>query len=44
MSGVLEACVEGMARLRGVAICFISFLISPPNDREVTLGLGYSNR
>ena len=40
MGGVSTYCVAGMTRLRSVAICFILFFISSPNDREGTLGFG----
>ena len=34
----------GMAQLRSVAIFFTGFCVSPPNEREETLGFGYANR
>ena len=34
----------GMARLSSVEICFTSFCVSYTNEREVTVGFGYSGR
>ena len=38
------ACGAGMARLRSVAVCFIKFFVSSPNESEVIIGLGCANR
>ena len=34
----------GMAWLRIVAICFTTFCVSSPNEREVTVSIGYAKR
>ena len=34
----------GMARLRGSAVCFISFYVSSPNYKELTVGSGSYSR
>ena len=40
VSGVLMACGAGIARLISVAIYFIEFCVSSPNESEGTVGLG----
>ena len=41
---VLMGFGAGMAKLRSVAICFTAFCVSSPNEREITVGFGYSKR
>ena len=44
MSGVSTACGAGMDLLISVAICFIEFCVSLPNDMEGKLGVGSAKR